>query len=216
MIFITFQQSHGLGGDEILFAGFGVVGCHLRRFHRDVSRSDMSHHFLKGEWLAEEIALDLFAADGFQEFELFLCLHAFRQGADADGLRHGHGGFDDVFRPLGEAGEECHVDFQFIEMVIFQRIERGVAATEVVHPYLEARCAESFQADADFTGVLHKHTLGDFYAQQRVRNLIFRSDFFDFFINVAGQKVHAGQVEGNRDGRDAVVQAMALSLADEL
>ena len=213
---VTLGESPGFVGDEIDFAGFRIVGGHFFIFHRDALGFDVLAHFLEGERAAEVVALDLFAADGFQEFVLFLCLHAFSEGADADILRHLHRGLDDVLGPLGEVGEEGHVDFEFVEVVILQRIERGVAAAEVVHPHLVSGGAEAVEDDADFSGVLHKHALCDFYAQERAGDAVFVSDAFDFFIDVAGEEVHAGQVEGNRDGGEAIVQALTLSLANEL
>ena len=68
--------------------------------------------------------------------------------------------------------------------------------------------------DADLSCVLYEHALRDFYAEEMVGDPVFLGSSFHLGEDVTGEEVHAGEVDGNRDDRYAVIQAGAEALAD--
>ena len=119
----SFHDRERIIRGEVHIPCFFIVGCELRRLNGHMLQSDMGFHLIEGERLAEEVALNLFAADVSEEAELFFCFHALCQGPDADLFRHVNGGLDDIFRALREIRQEVHVDLELIEVIVFECIQ---------------------------------------------------------------------------------------------
>ena len=123
-----------------------------------------------GEGLAEQVALHLLASDAAQVVQVLFGLHALGERLDAELLRHVHDRRQDGLRFLAETVQELHVYLELVEVEVLQRVERGIAAAEIVHPHLVARVVEAKHARRHEDGVGSQRGLGYLHVEHAARH----------------------------------------------
>lgn len=213
---VVFQKGKRAVRQEIFSSCCIIVLRHFSCFRDPVLFFDAFYDVIVGHWFSEVVALDFFASDALQEIELFFRLDAFSEYLHADFFGHADGAFDDALRFFGEVRQEFHIDLQFIEAVVLEDIQRGIAAAEVVHPDLEACFMEIVDFFADLAEVMDEDAFSDFHIQHVVRDAVLVGDAVQFLEHFAGEEVDAGKVEGNGHNRFSAVDAFPVVLADML
>ena len=212
--FIEFYQSHGLIGEKI-DGTQGVVVIFKGPVLRNPSFFlHAVFQFRKRHGFAVVPSLDFLASYGADKLQLLFRFHPFHQGVDADVLGHAYRGFDNALCFFRKAGEEGHIDLDFIEMVIFQHVQGRIAAAEVVHPHFIAGVPEFVDLGADADAVLDEDAFRDFHMNHMVGHPVLPDDGVHFFKNRAAVEIDAGQVEGNRNHRQSLAHSGAVSFAD--
>ena len=92
-----------------------------------------------------------------------------------------------------------HVDLQFIELIILERIQGRIAASEIIHPDLEAGPVEFRNHLAHQLLLLSHEAFGDLNIDQAAGNLIKADCIVHFLENIAERKIQTGQVDRDRD-----------------
>ena len=97
-----------------------------------------------------------------------------------------------------------------------QHVQRGIAAAEVVHQHHEAPLPQRLHRRAHTAGILAAHRFGDLDLQRPARQLIALRQLAEALSHVHSEDIHAGDVDGYRYQRQALVQAAADPAADLL
>ena len=142
-------------------------------------------------WLAEQVSLDLLAADTAQVMELLFCLDAFGKRLDAEFFCHVDNRREDGLGFLAEAVQEFHVHLELVEIEVLQDVERGIAAAEIVHPNLVAHLVELVHHACHKRWVGAEDRLGNLDVEHSARHLVFVHRFLDDGEDVAKVEVEA-------------------------
>ena len=119
---------------------------------------------------------------------------------DAQLLGHADDGRQDDAAFLGEGMEKGHVQFQRVEAIIFQYVQRGIAAAEIVEPDFETGFPETAQSLADGFILKDQGIFRDFRAKKISGQLVSRQGFFQHLCRVHELEIEAGKVEGHGQG----------------
>ena len=182
----------------------GLVIGNLRRVfiaELQMARAKTLHQKLRRGGLAEEEALQLAAADLLQKALLLLGLHALADRVRAEAGRELHElRQDDPARfALVELLHEAHVEFHGVEADALQRVQRGIAAAEVVQPDREAERAEALDLLLHAVKVAADDALGDLHGDQAAVHARGVHAPADLLHHVAGVEVRPGEVDGMGD-----------------
>ena len=204
---VIFQKGQGLIGLEIDHADGIIVGLPGPCLHLQPLPHAVVKAFLIGHGLSEEKALHLFTAPVLQKFKLLPCFHPFRQTAGTDALIHGNDGADNLSGPFTGASQKGHIDFQHIKEIALQQVQRGVAASEIIHPDFIACLPEPVKAlpDAGIHGV--KQPFRDFDMNHVPGHIVLQHPVLYFLENITLQEVQAGQIHRYRHHRTALGHA---------
>ncbi len=77
---------------------------------------------LEIDGLAEIISLKLFAANFLEEIVVFLCFHPLGKGVYPQLLRHPDYSGNNLFPPVVQILQKCHIYFYFIKIEVLQHI----------------------------------------------------------------------------------------------
>ena len=173
------------------------VGALARAFH---AHGIVEKSFGGRSWSREQVSLDHLTADGLEELELRLGLHALCERAYANALGHVHNRAYDLagMLVLLQAAEEGHVYFQYVELIVLEQVERAVAASEVVHPDLVSRLADALHLRTEELVGLVERGLRDLYVEQGPVDAVFVDKGLYLAKYVAELKVQAREVYGCR------------------
>ena len=133
----------------------------------------------------------------------------------ADLLGHLHHRGEDAAGALAEGAEKTHVQLEFVEAVVLEHVQGGIAAAEVVHPDLIAGLPEAFHHVAHLSLLFGKDAFGDLYIEKIVGDMA-GTGVFIHGKNIALCKVHARQVDGNGNRGLVVFNRLTNAAADRL
>ena len=94
----------------------------LRVFNRHSYRSHVFKRILQRHRFSVIVPLNLFAANALQKVHLFLSLNTFSKSLKAQIFRHTNCRTDNGTGSLVKIRQERHINFQFIKLIILQRI----------------------------------------------------------------------------------------------
>ena len=120
--------------------------------------------FIKGQWAAEEIALERVASKFFKMIALCFGFHAFGNDREAQRVAEGNDGLrNDLALDVGHhVADEGAIDLQLVNGQAAEVGQRGIAGSKIVDRELHALCLESFHKDDGFLDVFNQHALGEF------------------------------------------------------
>ena len=171
-----------------------------------------------GHGLGEQIALYPVAVTASQEAELFLGLHALRNGLHMQSVSEGEDAFehDAFFLVLAVVAEESFVYFQDICGDVLDELERGQTASEVVDSYLEARIPYRHYPVEDSFLVAYHRGFGYFHLYQRVRQFIPVHELGQPCREIGFLYVSAREIDRDRELRHGVLlyERLAGELGD--
>ena len=105
--------------------------------------------------------------------------------------------------------EKPHIDFDLIEMIIVERIQRRVFASKIIHPDLVSGFLKLPDRRDHTAAVADDNPLREFEADDTVRHFVLTDNFIDCAKRVAAFKITPGQVDRNRNQRKAVVHPVS-------
>ena len=151
------------------------------------------------------VSLQLGAADLLQEGGLRLRFHALAYGVDPQRGRHSHhlGQNDLPAVPLIQPPRKAHVEFDEVKFDALQDVQGRIAASEIVHPHLEAMGTEMLDLLLHVVEVAAHHALGDLHMDELAVHAGLVHHAAELLHQIAGVKIHAGEVDGNRQTPDA-------------
>ena len=157
---------------------------------------------------AEIEALQFGAADLLKEAYMFPGLNALADGLGPQRRCHAHqlGQNDLAALPLVKALEEAQVELDQLEADALQYIQRGVAASEVIHPDGEPQLLKACNLLFHKFKITADHGFRNFNGDQGSADTGGVHTAADLFHHVTGVKIRAGEIDGLRNK----VQAAAL------
>ena len=158
------------------------------------------------------VALNPAAADLSEKRNLLCRFHSLSQRQHAQPFCHHHDGSDDLTAPVIEVAEKTHVDLDLIKMVVVKRRQRGVLASEVVHPDLIPGLLKTADRRDHAEAVAYHNPLRDLEPQRTARHLIPSHHCLNGMKRVRHLKIIAGEINRNRDQRKSVVHAVSEKL----
>jgi len=116
---------------------------------------------------AEQVALQVVAAVGFEEFQLFDGFYALADHLQVQGVGHDDDGLDDlaVFLAAWHILQEGSVDLQDVQRQAFEVGQRRVTGTEVIDRQGHALGAHALEQADSALDVPHQCVFGDFQLQ---------------------------------------------------
>ena len=159
----------------------------------------MGKQFIKWKRLTVIVALKLLTAALFQKVSLLSGFHALRQSPASDLFVHGNHGSDDAARTRRILPQKSHIHLEHIKRIILQQIQRGIAAPEIIDPDLIPRTAEPIQTVGNFILARGQGALRHLDVKHTTGNVILFDQRLDLIKNVTAQKIHSGQIQGNRN-----------------
>ena len=153
------------------------------------------------------VPLHFFATDIPEIAVLLLCFYALHQRVDINVFRHLHDGGSDPFRPQVKGPEELHIQLDLVEGKLFENIQGGIGAAEIIHPDPETGRTEAVYNPFQLFLLISHYALGDFKVNIFMRNLVLADDPFRNGKNITKGKVQTGKVHRNRDRRFPVGDA---------
>ena len=206
---IAFLTCHkGNGTEDIHLAQRFVVDSLIWLLNADVFLTECTEAFLMGHGLSKVIPLNLFAADIPEITELFLCFDALSQRMNVNAFGHFNDGSGNPLGTLIEGAQKTHVQFQFIKGIFLENVERGIGASEIIHPDLIAGCPETGDDFDEKFFLLSHDAFRDLTVNKIMWNLILADDLVKFRKNVTKGKIKTGQIDRNRYGCFAAYQGM--------
>lgn len=124
---------------------------------------------------------------------------------DAQFLGHADDGRQDGATLPGERMQECHIEFQRMEMVILEDIQRGIAAAEIVEPDVKPGFLEPVQASMDGVILEDQGVFGGFRIEKVPGQLVLRQGFFQQLHGVHELEIQPGEIEGDRQDWPALL-----------
>ena len=181
----------------------------FRRLHPEPGAVDEGECSLIHHGSSVVIALNSSAPDFSQEGNLLLRLNSLGQRLHAQHSGHGHNRSDDLPAAVVEMTEEPHVDLDHIEMKVVKGVQRGILASEIIHPHLVAGLLEPADNLRHIQMVPDHDAFGDFEAQHRARNLVMCNDLFDGVNRIGHLEIICRKVDGNGNQRQPVVHPVS-------
>ena len=139
------------------------------------SRTQAFFKFRRGHRLRVKIALCESTADRLEEVGLARRFHPLRDDRHVEPVRHTHDGVEDHAAAAFAGGrrEEFHIQLYHVHHDVFEHVERGIAAAEVVHLDEEAVFAKPLHDADKLLRVLRIGSLRDFQPQHLCRKPVF-------------------------------------------
>ena len=150
---------------------------------------------------AQQVALDLGAAERAHVGELLLGLDALDGGDHVEAVREAGDALDDRERALlvRDVLHERAVDLDLVEREAAQVAQAGVAGAEIVHREVDAERAQLMQGGERGRGVLHQHGLGDLEFQPAGRQARARQRPHDDLEQALADQLDGGEVDRHLD-----------------
>jgi len=166
-------------------------------------------------------ALNVAAAELFEEAELLGALHALDDDRHRHGARHVDDGLDDV-DALGLVAavdvEELRVELDDVHVELVEHVQRGIAAAEVVHQRQKALVAQRLHRVADEIRVVHVGGLGDLDLDELSGDVVLLRQALEVRRHVDGEEIRLRDVERHGHRRvpvaDPAVEPRAHVLPD--
>ena len=147
-----------------------------------------------------EESLELRAADGLQETDLIFRFHTLADGIHAQGGRHLHqlGQDNPAAVPLFQLPHEAHIKLDQVKAYALQNIQRGIAASEVIHPDGKAQAPEALNLQPDEFKVTADNAFRNFNRQPVMTDSESIRSFAYLFHHVTGIKIRPRKIDGLR------------------
>ena len=100
--------------------------------------------------------------------------------------------------------QEAHIELDDVKVKLLNRVQRGISAPEVIHPYLKACCMEPFHLLLKIVRILRCRRFGKLYAQQVMGYVEGIGALRNLARNVELAQVAQGDVNRNGNDWDAV------------
>ena len=130
--------------------------------------SQQRFHLFHRQWRVEIISLDVSASKCFQPIDLFLGLGALGDDHQMQLLGHNNHGLDDFHAFTGiliAQFDELHVQFDHIDINVFEHVQRGICRTEIIHQHHDASRMQFADGAFHYGQVFRHGTFGDFHLQ---------------------------------------------------
>ena len=158
-------------------------------------------HLFHRQWRVEIISLDVFTPDCFQPIDLLLGLGTLSDDHQMQLLGHHNHGLDDFHAFTGillAQLDELRVQFDHIDINVFEHVQRGICRTEIIHQHHDASRMQFADGVLHHGQVFRHGAFGDFHPQQTRVDVIFVQQPADYVGHIHLVDIHHRHVHGNR------------------